>query len=150
NTVFPPRTSDFASFLIGAANSGADVLAISAASGDTETLIKQADEFGLKSKMNIVPLQSVLPDIKGIGLQIAQGFYEVSPFYWDRTDDTRAWAARFFAKAKAMPSSFQAGVYSVVGHYLRAVRAVGSDDSEAVMNRMNSQRIYDVFADNGY
>ena len=70
------------------------------------TALKQADEFGLSAKAKIVPLQSVLTDVYAVGLKIAHDAYEVSPFYWDRTPETRAWAERFYAKAKIMPTGF--------------------------------------------
>ena len=111
NSVFPPNTSDFASFLLTAYNAGANVIAIAASSGDTVTALKQADEFGLSAKAKIVPLQSVLTDVHAVGLKIAHDAYEVSPFYWDRTPETRAWSERFYAKAKQMPTGFHAGVY---------------------------------------
>jgi branched-chain amino acid transport system substrate-binding protein len=125
--VFPSRTSDFASFLLTAFQTGANVIAIAAASGDTETAMKQAEEFGLNAKAKIVPLQSVLTDMRAVGLKIAQGAYEVSPFYWDRTAETRAWAERFYAKARMMPTGFHAGVYSSVSHYLKANRTEVED-----------------------
>lgn len=150
NSVFPPNTADFASFLLTASNAGADVIAIAASSGDTVTALKQADEFGLNGKAKIIALQSVLPDMKGVGLRIGQGDYEVSPFYWDRTAETRAWAERFYAKAGIMPSSFHAGVYSSVSHYLKAVKALGTDDPERVMHQMESEHVHDIFAADGY
>jgi branched-chain amino acid transport system substrate-binding protein len=150
NSVFPPNTSDFASFLLTASNAGANVIAIAASSGDTVTALKQADEFGLSAKAKIVALQSVLTDIRAVGLKIAQGAYEVSPFYWDRTPETRVWAERFHAKAKMMPTSFHAGVYSSVSHYLKAVKATGTDDAQAVMKQMEKERVHDFFAGDGY
>jgi branched-chain amino acid transport system substrate-binding protein len=150
NSVFPPNTSDFASFLLTASNAGANVIAIAASSGDTVTALKQADEFGLSAKAKIVALQSVLTDIRAVGLKIAQGAYEVSPFYWDRTPETRAWAERFYAKAKMMPTSFHAGVYSSVSHYLKAVKATGTDDAPAVMKQMEQEHVHDFFAGDGY
>jgi branched-chain amino acid transport system substrate-binding protein len=150
NSVFPPNTSDFASFLLTASNAGADVIAIAASSGDTVTALKQADEFGLSVKAKVVPLQSVLTDIHAVGLKIAQGAYEVSPFYWDRTPETRAWAERFHAKAKMMPTSFHAGVYSSVSHYLKAVKAAGTDDAPTVMKQMETEHVHDFFAGDGY
>jgi len=150
NSVFPPNTSDFASFLLTASNAGADVIAIAASSGDTVTALKQADEFGLSAKAKIVPLQSVLTDVHAVGLNIAHDAYEVSPFYWDRTPETRAWAARFYAKAKIMPTGFHAGVYSSVAHYLRAVKATGTDNGPTVMKQMQAERVHDFFAADGY
>jgi branched-chain amino acid transport system substrate-binding protein len=88
STVFPPNTSDFASFLLTASNAGTNVIAIAASSGDTVTALKQADEFGLSAKAKIVPLQSVLTDVHAVGLKIAHDAYEVSPFYWDRTPES--------------------------------------------------------------
>jgi branched-chain amino acid transport system substrate-binding protein len=150
SSVFPSRTSDFASFLLTASQSGANVIAIAAAGDDTATAIKQADEFGLSSSAKIVPLQSVLTDIHAVGLKVAHGAYEVSPFYWDRTPETRAWAERFYAKAKMMPTGFHAGVYSSVSHYLKAVRATGTDDAPTVMKQMEKERVHDFFAGDGY
>ncbi len=129
NSVFPSRNSDFAAVLLTASSAGANVIAIAAASGDTENAMKQADEFGLTKSAKIVPLQSVLTDIKAIGLPIAQGAYEVAPFYWDRTPETRAFAERFLKRAKIMPTGFHAGVYSSVAHYLKAVKAAGTDEA---------------------
>jgi branched-chain amino acid transport system substrate-binding protein len=145
NTVFPPNTSDFASFLLTASNAGANVIAISASSGDTVTALKQADEFGLSAKAKIVPLQSVLTDVQAVGLKIAHDAYEVSP-----TPETRAWAERFYAKARIMPTSFHAGVYSSVAHYLKAVKATGTDEAPVVMKQMEKERVHDFFATDGY
>jgi branched-chain amino acid transport system substrate-binding protein len=150
NSVFPPNTSDFASFLLTASNAGANVIAIAASSGDTVTALKQADEFGLSAKAKVVPLQSVLTDVHAVGLKIAHDAYEVSPFYWDRTPETRAWAERFYAKAKQMPTGFHAGVYSSVAHYLKAVKATGTDDAPVVMKQMEKERVRDFFAGDGY
>lgn len=150
NVVFPPRNGDFAAILLQASSAGANVIAVAAASGDTENAMKQADEFGLSKAAKIVPLQSTLPDMRGVGLEVAQGAYEVAPFYWDRTPETRAWANRFFARAKIMPSGFHAGVYSSVAHYLKAVKALSTDDATAVMREMETQRVHDFFAEDGY
>lgn len=150
NAVFPSRNTDFGAVLLRAANVGANVIAIAAASGDTENAMKQADEFGLTGTAKIVPLQSVLSDVKALGLPIAQGAYEVAPFYWDRTPETRAFAERFLARADTMPTGFHAGVYSSVAHYLKAVRAAGTDEAAAVMREMEARRVHDVFAQDGY
>jgi branched-chain amino acid transport system substrate-binding protein len=150
NSVFPPNTSDFASFLLTASNAGANVIAIAASSGDTVTGMKQADEFGLSAKAKVIPLQSVLTDMHAVGLKIAHDAYEVSPFYWERTSETRAWAERFHAKARIMPTSFHAGVYSSVAHYLKAVKATGTDEAPTVMKQMEKERVHDFFASDGY
>jgi branched-chain amino acid transport system substrate-binding protein len=150
NSVFPSRNLDFSSVLLRAQSAKPDVIAIASARGDTETAMKQAEEFGLSQTAKIVPLQSTVQDMKGIGLKTAQGAYEVAPFYWDRNDETREWANRFFARARIMPSGFHAGVYSSVVHYLKAVKATETDEATAVMKRMESQRVNDFFAKDGY
>jgi branched-chain amino acid transport system substrate-binding protein len=149
DTTFPPGSGDFAALLLQAQSSGADVLALASASGDTITAMKQAAEFGLDKTMKIIPLQSVLTDVHAIGLPIAQGSYETSPFYWNRTDATRAWSQKFFARTKTMPSGFQAGVYSSVHNYLAAIQRAQTDESAAVMRVLRATTIHDVFADPG-
>jgi branched-chain amino acid transport system substrate-binding protein len=149
DVTFPAGNSDFAALLLQAQSSGADVLALASASGDTITAMKQAAEFGLDKTMKIIPLQIVLTDVHAIGLPIAQGAYETSPFYWNRTDATRAWSQKFFARTKTMPTGFQAGVYSSVHNYLAAVQRAQTDDSAAVMRELRATTIHDVFADPG-
>jgi branched-chain amino acid transport system substrate-binding protein len=136
DATFPPGSGDFAALLLQAQSSGADVLALASASGDTITAMKQAAEFGLDKTMKIIPLQSVLTDVHAIGLPIAQGSYETSPFYWNRTEATRAWSEKFFARTKTMPTGFQAGVYSSVHNYLAAIQRAQTT-------------IHDIFADPG-
>jgi branched-chain amino acid transport system substrate-binding protein len=111
--------------------------------------MKQAAEFGLDKTMKIIPLQIVLTDVHAIGLPIAQGSYVTAPFYWNRTDATRAWSQTFFARTKAMPTGFQAGVHSSVHNYLAAVQRARTDDSAAVMRELRATTIHDVFADPG-
>ncbi|PWH34345.1 ABC transporter substrate-binding protein, partial [Escherichia coli] len=76
--------------------------------------------------------------------------YEVAPFYWDRTPETRAFAERFLKRAKIMPTGFHAGVYSSVAHYLKAVKATGIDEAAIVMKEMEKQRVHDFFAEDGH
>ncbi len=70
-------------------------------------------------------------------------------FYWDRTDETRAFGKRFFEKMGSMPTMAHAGVYSSVLHYLKAVDAAGSDDSEKTMAKMREIPVNDFFAKGG-
>lgn len=149
NAVFPPNTGDFGPLLLQAQASKADVLALSATSGDTITAMKQAAEFGLTRALRVLPLQIVLPDTRAIGLEVAQGTYETAPFYWNRTPETRAWAEQFYRRAHAMPSGFQAGVYSSVRAYLDAVRRAGTDDPDRVLPAMRAQPVNDIFAEGG-
>ncbi len=75
--------------------------------------------------------------------------YLTTGFYWDLNDDTRAWSKRFFDKHKRMPTMVQAGQYSSVMHYLRAVKAAGTDEAGKVMAQMKATPINDFFAKNG-
>ncbi len=75
--------------------------------------------------------------------------YLTTSFYWDLNDDTRKWSKRFFEKHKKMPTMVHAGVYSAVTHYLKAVKAAGTDDADAVMAKMKATPVNDFFAKNG-
>jgi branched-chain amino acid transport system substrate-binding protein len=84
-----------------------------------------------------------------MGLDNAKGLKFISAFYWDRTDETRAWSEKFYARRKAMPTMTQAGVYSAVRHYLRAVAAAQTDEGKAVMAKMKELPVQDMFSANG-
>jgi branched-chain amino acid transport system substrate-binding protein len=70
-------------------------------------------------------------------------------FYWDRDDESRTWSRRYFQRMNRMPNMVQAGIYSETMHYLRAVAAAGSDDTQAVMDKMRAMPINDFFAKDG-
>jgi branched-chain amino acid transport system substrate-binding protein len=70
-------------------------------------------------------------------------------YYWDLNDETRKFARRFFDKMKKMPNMVQAGLYSSVTHYLKAVQAAGTDDTATVMAKMKATPVNDFFAKNG-
>jgi branched-chain amino acid transport system substrate-binding protein len=78
-------------------------------------------------------------------LKTTQGMYLTEGFYWDLNDQTRAWSKRFFEKHKRMPNMIQAGQYSAVAHYLKAVKAVYSDDAQKVMSQMKKTPVNDFF-----
>ena len=84
-----------------------------------------------------------------MGLPVAQGLTFVEGFYWDLNDDTRAWSKRFFERRKTMPTMTHAGVYSAVSHYLKAVKAVGTSDSQAVLAKMREMPVDDFFSRGG-
>ncbi len=134
----PLNTSDFSSFLLQAQASKAKVIGLANAGGDTINAIKQASEFGLMKSggQKLSPLLAFITDIDSIGLETAQGLLLAEAFYWDLNDDTRAFSKRFMERIKRMPSAAQAGIYSSVGHYLKAVKAAGTTDSAAVMKVM--------------
>jgi branched-chain amino acid transport system substrate-binding protein len=146
----PLNTSDFSSYLLQAQSSKAKVVGLANAGGDTINAIKQASEFGLmKGGQKLSPLLAFVTDIDGVGLETAQGLLIAEAFYWDLNDDTRAFSRRFMERAKRMPTSAQAGVYSSVTHYLKAVKAAGTTDSAAVMKIMKDTPINDFFARQG-
>ncbi len=147
----PINTSDFSSFLLQAENSNANVIALANAGADTINSIKSAAEFGIgrKGKQQIAGLAINLNDTKALGLETAQGLLLTEAFYWDRTDEARAWSKRFFDKFGKMPTSTQAGNYSSTMHYLQAVAAARTLDAPSVMAKMREMPINDFFATNG-
>jgi branched-chain amino acid transport system substrate-binding protein len=137
----PIGALDFASFLLQAQSSGAEVVAFANAGGDLTNALKQAAEFGLGGKQRLVGLIFGVTNIPALGLKASQGLLSVAPFYWDRTEGTREFARRFQARhpKKAMPNDMQAGVYASLKHYFKAVEKVGSaTDGKAVVDAMKS------------
>src|SRR5690606_4608503 len=111
--------------------------------------IKQAAEFGITDAgQNLAGLLVFISDVKSLGLQTAKGLQLTSGFYWDFDDETRAWAKRFNEKHGAMPTMVQAGVYSAVAHYLKAIDAAGTDDGVKVVAKMKELPVNDFFARN--
>jgi branched-chain amino acid transport system substrate-binding protein len=145
----PLNTADLSSFLLSAQSSGADVVGLANAGGDTVNAIKQGAEFGLTKKQKLAGLLVFLTDVKSLGLETAQGLLLTEGFYWDLNDETRAWSQRFYERMKKMPGSAQAGVYSSTMHYLKAVQAAGTDETSAVMAKMKATPVNDFFAKDG-
>jgi branched-chain amino acid transport system substrate-binding protein len=146
----PFPTADFSSFLLQAQASKAKVIALANGGADMINSVRQAHEFGIiEGGQKLAALLPHLTDIHSIGLPIAKGIILTEGFYWDRTDATRAWSKRFFERRKAMPTMVQAGVYSSVLHYLNAVKAAGTDNSAAVMEKMRETPVHDMLAENG-
>lgn len=134
-TPFPG--TDFSSFLLQAQASGAQVIGLANAGGDTINSIKQASEFGItQGGQALAGLLMFVNDVHALGLDVAQGLVLTESFYWDMNDQTREWSARFEEKTGKKPSMIQAGVYAAVLHYLKAVEAVGSKDPAAVVAKM--------------
>ena len=142
----PINASDFSSFLVQAQNSGAQILALANAGGDTVNSIKAAKEFGVSKKMKIAGLLVFLSDVHSLGLQTAQGILNTTSWYWDLNDASRKWAARYYEKTKRMPTDVQAADYSTVTTYLKAVQAAGTLDADAVMAKLKSTPIDDFYA----
>jgi branched-chain amino acid transport system substrate-binding protein len=147
----PLNASDFSSFLVQAQGSGAKVIGLANAGGDTISAIKAAREFGLTTsgKQSLAGLLVYINDVHTLGLEAAQGMLLTTGFYWDHDDESRKWSRRFFEKTKKMPNMSQAGLYSSVMHYLKAVKAAGTDETGAVMQKMREMPVNDMFAKNG-
>jgi branched-chain amino acid transport system substrate-binding protein len=141
----PLGTSDFASYLLQAQGSGAQVLALANAGADTSNSLKAAAEFGLTQTMRPAALLVFLTDVHAVGLDIAQGLVLTTAWYWNMNDETRAFANRFFEKTKKMPTFSQAAYYSAATTYLNAVKAVGTTDSDKVMEQLKKTRVNDMF-----
>jgi branched-chain amino acid transport system substrate-binding protein len=143
----PLNASDFSSFLLQAQSSKAKIIGLANAGGDTINAIKQAAEFGIVSKgQKLAGLLVFISDINALGLETAQGLLLSEAFYWDRDDKTREFSKKFAEKAGgAMPTMVQAGVYSSVLHYLKAIAELKSaKDGKAVVAKMESMPTDDV------
>lgn len=146
----PLSAPDFSSFILQAQASKAKVIGLANGGQDTSNSIKQAAEFGVgKDGQKVAALLAFLSDIKSIGLQLAQGLYLTEAFYWDLNDKTRDWSQRFYKRNGVMPTMTQAGTYGAITHYLQAVKAVGSKDSDKVMAQMRATPINDFMTTNG-
>lgn len=141
--------NDFSSYLLKAQSSGAQVIGLANAGGDTINSIKQAAEFGITPKQSLAGLLVFITDVHSLGLKNTQNMYLTEGFYWDLNNETRAWSKRFFDQHKRMPTMVQAGQYSSTMHYLKAVKATGTDDTAKVMAQMKKTPINDFFAKNG-
>jgi branched-chain amino acid transport system substrate-binding protein len=135
---------DLSSQLLTAQGSGADIIALANAGGDTVTGIKTARDFGLtQGKQKLVAFFLTVMDVKGVGLETAQGTVLTEGFYWNLDERTRAFSDRFKARNGTVPSAIHAGVYSSVRHYLKAVAAAKSDEAKTVIAKMRELPIED-------
>jgi len=146
----PLGAADFSSFLLQAQASGAQVLGLSNAGTDFSNSLKAANEFGITKTMKPAALLAFITDIHSLTLQTAQGLYLTDAWYWDLNPETRAFGKRFFEKFGREPTMDQAGAYSATLTYLKAVKAVGSTDSDKVMAELKRTRINDMFTRGGY
>jgi branched-chain amino acid transport system substrate-binding protein len=150
-TVYHPiSTTDLSSFLLQAQNSKAKVIAFANAGADLLNSIKAAKDFNVTPAQTIVPLVGTITEVNALGAAATQGMILVEPFYWDLDDLSRQWSKRFQAKFGKMPNFIQAGVYSAVTNYLKAVQIVNTDEAGAVMKQLKSAPINDMFARNGH
>jgi branched-chain amino acid transport system substrate-binding protein len=143
----PLNSSDFSSFLLQAQSSRAKIIGLANAGQDTTNSIKQAAEFGIfRQGQKLAGLLMTLSEVHGLGLDAAQGLVLTEGFYWDHDDRSRAFSERFFKRTGRMPNTNQAGTYSATLSYLKAVKAAGTKDSEAVAKKLKELPVDDAFA----
>ncbi len=143
----PLGAPDLSSFLLQAQGSGADVIVLASAGGDSINAIKTANEFGITDDQKILGLLLSEADIGGLGLEKAQGMLLPTPFYWTKSPESIAWAEKFAARnGGRKPSFIQAGAYSYTLHYLKAVDAAGTDAGRDVVVKMKEMPVDDWFA----
>jgi branched-chain amino acid transport system substrate-binding protein len=143
----PLKSSDFSSFLLRAQNSKAKIIGLANAGLDTTNSIKQAAEFGIvKRGQKLAGLLMTISEVNGLGLEAAQGLILTEGFYWDHDDKSRAFSERFIKRTGHMPNMIQAGTYSATLSYLKAVKAAGSKDTEAVAKKLKELPVDDAFA----
>nr|WP_294519590.1 ABC transporter substrate-binding protein [uncultured Rhodopila sp.] len=137
---FPLGATDFSSQIVSARSSGARVIGLAAVGNDQVNLIKQASEFGLTlgGKQTLAGFLVFITDINALGLTISQGITFGSGFYWDQSDDSRAYAKRFRAERKAMPTKTQSAVYASCLHFLKSMQKAATRDPIAVNRAMRS------------
>ncbi|MBQ0832110.1 MAG: ABC transporter substrate-binding protein [Marinobacter sp.] len=147
----PLGTSDFSSYILQAQASGADVIALANTGSDMVNALKTAAEFGVTEMAEVAGLLVFTPNAQALDPAIAGGMKLTTGFYWDMDDQTREWSKRYMARMDGkIPSMAQAGAYSSTMHYLKAVEAVGTDESDAVMAKMKERPVEDFFSRNGY
>jgi branched-chain amino acid transport system substrate-binding protein len=145
----PHEANDFTPFVQAALDSGAQVLGL--ANGHAELIKAMAamTRMGVRQRMTLVGLLTFVGDIHEMELAEGQGLYLADSWFWTRDAASRAWAKRFHASEKVMPSSLQAADYSAVTQYLRAVRATGGTDAKAVIDHLRGATLNDVYVQNG-
>ncbi|NVN88479.1 MAG: ABC transporter substrate-binding protein [Rhodopseudomonas sp.] len=143
----PLNSSDFSSFLLQAQSSKAKIIGLANAGLDTANSIKQAAEFGIVAGgQKLAGLLLTLAEVHGLGLKAAQGLVLTEAYYWDRDDKSRQFAERFFKRTQRMPNMIHAGTYSATLSYLKAVKAAGSKDTDAVAQKLKELPVDDAFA----
>ena len=151
NALAPYKGNNFMPQLQEAFNSGAQVIALANAGEDTQRTIRQGYELSSDgSQHEMVGLLMFLTDIRKLGLYVTHGLKFTTGFYWNRNAETRAWSERFNKRDGAMPTMAQAGTYSAVFHYLKAIEKAGTDDPRTVVDTMKKMPVNDFFAKNGH
>lgn len=147
----PVNSPDFSSFLLQAQSSKAQVIGLANAGADTINTIKNASDFGIMAGgQKLAGLLVLITDIHSIGLKDAQGLLFTEAYYWDQNDETRAFAKRFAERHGGKPPTmFQAGIYSAAMHYLKGIKAAGTDEAKTVISEMKKIPVNDFMTKNG-
>ncbi|MBC7215826.1 MAG: ABC transporter substrate-binding protein [Burkholderiaceae bacterium] len=145
----PIAASDFSSFLLTAQASKAQILGLANAGADAINAIKAAHEFGINKTMQLAGMLLFVTDIHSLGLNVTQGMYLTDSWYWDQDNESRTWARRYFEKIKKMPNMIHASSYSGVLHYLKAVKATGTDDADKILAVMKNTPVNDALIKKG-
>jgi branched-chain amino acid transport system substrate-binding protein len=146
----PLGTTDYSSFMLQAQASKAKVIGFANAGLDTTNSIKSAAEFGIvQGGQKLAALLFTLAEVHGLGLKSSQGLVLTEGFYWDLDDQSRAFGEKFMKRTGRMPNMVQAGTYSAVRQYLKAVAAADTDATEAVTKKLHEMPVDDVFGRGG-
>jgi branched-chain amino acid transport system substrate-binding protein len=147
----PLGTADFSSYLVQAQASGAKVIGLANAGTDTQNCVKQAAEFGLTAGgTKLATLLIQISDVASLGQKVCAGLSFTDSFYWDLTDKTRAWSKRWAEKLgkDRVPGLLHAGSYCAAYHWLKAVKAAGTTDADAVVAKMKATPVNDFYNTN--
>ena len=145
----PFNSADFSSFMLQAQASKADVIVLANQGLDTARAIKAAADFGMTAKQKMVSPFSSINDIPTVGLELAQGLYTSAGYYWDRDDRSRAFSKRFTDRIGRPPAHNHTANYSATWHYLNAIEAAGTMDSDRIMAQMRATKVDDVYTATG-
>jgi branched-chain amino acid transport system substrate-binding protein len=146
----PLSTDDFSSYMLQAQASKAKVIGLANAGLDTSNAIKVAAEFGIvQGGQRLAALLFTLAEVHGLGLKAAQGIVLTESYYWDLDGNSRAFGKRFMERTGRMPNMIQAGTYSAVLQYLKAIQAAGTDETEAVSRKLHELPVDDAFGRGG-
>jgi branched-chain amino acid transport system substrate-binding protein len=151
HVLHPLNAPDFSSFLLQAQSSKAKIIGFANGGTDAVNSIKQAGEFGVVAGgQRLAAFALTAAEVHGLGLQAAQGLVLAESYYWDLNDRTREFGERFFKRTGRMPNTIQAGTYSATLQYLKAVKAAGTKDSDAVVKKLKELPVDDAFTSNGH
>ena len=151
HVLFPLNTPDFSSFLLQGQSSKAKIVALAIGGQDVINAIKQAAEFGIgASGQRLAATLLTVSEVHGLGLKVAQGSVLTESYYWDLNDRTREFGERFFKRTGRMPNMVHAGMYSATLQYLKAVKAAGTKDADAVAKKLKELPVDDAFTAHGH